>query len=54
MMIMEAYKIPKRFTRTTLVVDATPDTIRKLRLYILMETSARLVSIEPEPEAGMR
>jgi hypothetical protein len=52
--IMEAYKIPKRFTRTTLVVDATPDTIRKLRLYILMETSARLVSIEPEPEATMR
>ena len=51
---METSQLLKKFTRTTLVVDATPDTIRKLRMHILMETTARLVSIEPEPEAARR
>ncbi len=51
---MEVNRVPKNFTRTTLVLDATPETIRKIRLHILMETTARLVSIEPEPEAARR
>jgi hypothetical protein len=51
---MEGIKIPGGFVRTTIVLDATPDAIRKLRIYIAMETTARLVSLEPEPRASNR
>lgn len=51
---MEASKVPVGFTRTTMVMDATPDTIRKIRIFITLETTARLVSVEPEPVASNR